>query len=369
MNMYGLKNFQVILAKTFSLICKFITLPMLKSIITLFIFTGICHSLVAQRLVCDFKLPLADHPINNCPYSHITFLDIRSDTSSLGFIQQGAFNRKAMVVPSIALSRQVSNVLDSITDNNAANGEILFQVSRLAFSELTRSTSEKGFFYFRADMFARNNKNQYSHVNTIDTLITVKRMDVTHELLREGSHAIANFILTSLKHKPLDSISYSLNDVIHLDSIEKIKIPVFNTSAFSDGIYFTYNSFRIQKSDAQVFAKSDEDGIYDVKYKNKKGRFVWPKYKKIYALVFEGRPYIQVEGELYPLIKEGNNLNFTAPVTLGGDYQHIGAEMLFGIAGAIIADNVTESQTLSQMKLDHRNGSFIFIKKVAKTDQ
>jgi len=319
--------------------------------ITLFLL--ICTGTFCQRRTEDFKITLPEQKIPGSFYKTITYLDSRDDTTNMGIVQLGAFNKKARVVPKIPFADQIISVMNGLT---AKEGELLFQLRQLSFAEITSAVSEKGYCYLRATIFSKNNE-RYQKLLTIDTVILIKSMDVTRALFRNGSKTITDFIANNLLVQPVVEDYYSFSDVVKIDSIEKRKIPVYNTLTFADGLYASFASFTNQSPDKQITAELKNEKLSAVKAPDDNGKLAKVKSKDIYAVVYKGQPFIATEYGYYLLQKTGDDFFFTGKAKVNartGDV--IAASLFFGIIGSLIA---SDAEATFEMKIDHANGGFI----------
>lgn len=330
-----------------------------------FIFSTLClccaiivHS---QRATEDFSITLPKEKVENSLYKTIRFVDSRYDTSYMGIVQLGVFNKKARVIPDKPLSQQITDIVNALNDNNVQDGNLLFQLRQLYFAEITGAMSERGYCYLRADMFAEQN-NRFVPLKTIDTVILVSSMDVTKGLFRRGSATITDFIKSSLTAAPQSTESYSIDDVVNIDNIEKSKMPLYTATGYKDGIYRTWESFKNQLPDEQVTVERNKNGIKAVTIQNEKGKAQIVKLKDMFALVDGGTPYISTEYGLYPLTKEKNDFYYRGRTkTTANAEDVVMAGVFFGMVGSLIASN---SSAILLMKLDHHNGSAIPIKEI-----
>jgi fructose-1,6-bisphosphatase/sedoheptulose 1,7-bisphosphatase-like protein len=92
------------------------------------------------------------------------------------------------------------------------------------------------------------------------------------------------------------------------------------------------------------------------------------KSKKLYALVFDGKPYIATEYGYYPLEKVHNILTFTGKVKVAaseGDKN--GAQMAFGLIGRAMASGGYEASY--EMAIDPVSGVFVHLHKIETPEQ
>ncbi|RYZ98807.1 MAG: hypothetical protein EOP47_18415 [Sphingobacteriaceae bacterium] len=307
----------------------------------------------------DFTIKLTDSTvIKNSLYDHINVLDVRLNPTNYGTVQVGAFNRRTKVMPVKPLETQFRDILASVIDSNAQKGELLLQVRKFGFGELTSGFSENGYGYFRLGLYARNGDN-YQKLKTIDTVINVSSVDVTHKLFRVTSEYLTHFITSNLTRHPSGSL-YNYNDLVKIDSIEKQQIPLYTAEKYTDGIYVSYKSFFNQTPDKQGEVKVTTETIKSVKIPDAKGKLNTVSAKELYAVVFEGRLYIATNYGFYPLIKQNNDFKYTGRgrSTIGNS---IATSAMFGLAGALISANPSG---IYELKLDYVNGDFIRLRRL-----
>ncbi|MEO6219895.1 MAG: hypothetical protein ABIO81_05670 [Ginsengibacter sp.] len=88
------------------------------------------------------------------------------------------------------------------------------------------------------------------------------------------------------------------------------------------------------------------------------------KAKDVYAIVYNGQPFIATEYGYYLLQKINEDFFFTGKAKVSaktGDV--IAASLFFGILGGLIA---SDSESIFEMKIDHSNGGFIRMKEIKR---
>jgi hypothetical protein len=320
-----------------------------------------------QTATKDFEISPPTHAINGSLYSSIDLIDSRFDKSQIGVVQLGAFNRKARVTLEVPFRTQLQTLVDSLTDASAANGQLLFHLRQLTFAEITGAMSEKGYCYLRAALYAKNDI-EFKRLAAIDTVVLVKSMDVTKALFREAGKVITTFVANSLLLQSSDIITYRFDDIVRMDSVEKRKLPVYNTDNYTDGLYYNYQSFRNQTPDETVSVKKKKDGtIATVSILAENGEALKTRPKDTYAFVYEGSPYIATDYGFYPLNKTNDDFYFIGKTKVSANSTDvIGATLLFGIVGALLA---SDTNATFVMKVDHINGGFIHLREVKPTPQ
>jgi len=310
-----------------------------------------------------YTIALPEQKIPDSRYNSLQFVDGRADTSGMGIVQLGAFNKKAFVVPETPLDQQFHTIFGQLTDASAKQGECIFLLRQLSFAEITKAMSERGYCYLRATMFAKAGEG-YQKINDIDTVVVIKAFDVTKAMFRQGSQSICEFIGQNLQKAPEAEHLYSLADIHALDSVEKRLIPVYNTDTYTEGVYKTWEAFKQQKPEITgATIELDNEGQYVVKVINEKGKKEKIRSKELYGMVYQGKPYIATEFGYYPLDKKTDNFYFTGKTRVAASQGDImAASMFFGLLGGLLASQPVEA--VFEMKVDHVSGGFIRLREV-----
>lgn len=316
---------------------------------------------VCAQNVEPFDIPSPTTKVSNSLYNKFSFLDSRPDTTNLGGVQTGFFNRKAKVIANVPLSVQLKGVFNALTDTSAKQSELLLQLRQFNFAELTAGMSEKGYCYFRAALYV-NRSGQYQQVRSIDTVIILKSsIDVTQGLLKAGKETISAFIADNLTREPSGAI-YSYHDISNIDSIEKKKIKLYNTATYTDGLYLNYKSLMDQAPDKQITVDGNDLNLSTIKTTVENGKQQKVKANKVYAIVYKGQPYVASRGVYYPLRKENDDFFFTGRAQVNASTGDVvAASIMFGAVGGALASN---ADALFEMKIDHVNGIFIRLREI-----
>ncbi|MBD1391871.1 hypothetical protein [Mucilaginibacter glaciei] len=311
-----------------------------------------------------FEPSLAKTKTKNSLYNSIKLIDSRTDTT-LGFVQTGAFNRRAVVVTKQPLENILSSIFYSAVDSDAGSGKLLLHLRQFNFAELTAGMSESGYLAFQADLYSQIN-DQFKLIGAIDTLFQLRSsIDVTNPLLKKGSDTLAGFIQSHLTKNTVNELTYSYSDVVHIDSIEKKSIKLYNTKTYTDGLYLTYKSFKDQKADKDLTVSGAYLYPGNVKALDENGKLKEVKLNKSYAVVYKGEPYIVTSYGFYPLQKNSNNdFTFTGKARVSAGAGTMIASSMFGVLGALITSGGDDATFL--MKIDHRNGSIIRLKEIVE---
>ncbi len=311
----------------------------------------------------EFEIELPEYKVTNSLYNKIIFIDSRVDTTKLGIVQKGLLNKQAKLIAKTPLPIQVENILHSLIDDTAKDGELLLQIRNLTFAESTKAFSEKGFFAIKANLFAKENNN-YQKLYSIDTLIVVKSADVTKKLLKTGGQFITDLIANQLTVKPKENKKYTLKGIIKVDSIEKRNIKVYNVDKYTDGVYYSYESFKNQEPDKTIIAKQKNDlTLSYVKVPDKNDEWKKIKPEDVYAVVYNGQPYIATKYGYYGLFKSNGQFYFAGKVSTNSNSSEVFvASYMFGIIGGIIASSGSNATYF--IIIDHSSGEYIYYRKM-----
>lgn len=321
----------------------------------------IAPNATGQQKSVDFTLGFPEEKVAASVYNSIEMIDSRIDTTHLGVVQLGAFNRKAWVIPQQHLSTQIKQLLQSLTNEDGSPGKLLLHLRHFNFAEITGATKERGYCHLKADLYAANG-SRYVVLNRIDTVAIIKGLDVTRSMFRKGSQLLTDLIRTSLHRTPSQTDDYSYNDVLNMDEIEKRKLPAYTTPEFANGVYRTYEMFSDQKPETNAQIEMKNGQIRAVKVIDSIGAISKLKPRDIYAVVHEGRAWIATEFGYYPLEKAGNDFLFTGKAKVSANTGDVlTASVFFGLIGGLIA---SAADATFLMKIDHNTGGFIRLREV-----
>ena len=336
---------------------------MYKILIVLLITLLNSAGLYAQH-VQVFTLYDPNIQVNNSLYNKLKVLDSRADTSQLGIVQTGAFNRKAKVVVDKPLAPAIVLIFGKLAAQATGKGTLLLQLRQFNFAEVTSAMSEKGYCYLRAGLYS-NQGDRYQMISFIDTLVAINGIDVTRSLMYKGSELLTDFLMQNMLKGPTDSTAYTFQNLVKIDELEKGKLKLYTTDAYADGVYLTYRSFANQTPDKAVVVQGNVTSAGTVKALNEKGKLQQVKPQKVYAVVYKGQPFITSRNDFYPLTKTAGDFIFTGKAaTSSNSGEVMMASMFFGMLGTLMASN---AEATFEMKIDHVNGGFIKLREIPIT--
>jgi hypothetical protein len=312
-----------------------------------------CTSLLSQDLSSVFQLTAPQRKPVRSLYKTIIFFDSRQDTT-IGTYLTGPDNKTVKLVLKATAQSQLVNILNAYTDAGSGNGAILFQLKRFSFAEPARTR----YCYLSAAIYALKDAGYVKLASLDTTLVITSAAEFPAELAQEGNQVIDDFIAKAILLPATDAVVYSYDDLVHMDSVEKRRIPVYNTNSYTEGIYGTYSSFMNQRPEVRGEVKEKSDGklsvrILDPKWEDPKGLV------HIFAVVYKGVPYVVTHYGDYPLQKQNDDFYFTGKlrVTPATDGK-AGVDVSSGLMGVLPTADKADYRVL----LDHTNGEFIHLK-------
>jgi hypothetical protein len=314
-------------------------------------------SVVAQDITTAFEIVAPRYQPVNSLYRTIGFLDSRKQKLPIGIVGTGVIGHlPAKLVLKSPVGPELVSLLDSITDQNAGTGELLFQLRRFGFVEETSSR----YCYLCASLYARSGEG-YRPLSTLDTVILLRSVYLQEELEIKANGLLTDFVERALMMRSTDSAVYTLSDVEHIDSIEKSRLPVYTTTRYVDGVYSNFTSFARMEPDVPAIVKTHKNGtISSVRKIDSAGRKERVDRKKIYAVVSGGRIFIVTEFGYYPVQRVGKEFIFVGDVRVApstGD--KMSGVFALGLVG--LAEVAWGVEKTYQLSIDHLNGQLVHL--------
>jgi len=339
---------------------------MMKSRIILLMIAFSCLFLNAQQtrpypeIFREFTLKYTPPLVSNSLFDKIKLLDLRGDTVRLGQCQFGLLNKKFTLTPKPFLSIQLASIISRATNQSAKNGELVLCLKKFMFAERTAAFTEEGFCSFDADLY-RKTDSLYYLIQSIDTLIRVRSMDVTKGIIHRSDSVFTCFVTRNLLNEGNLNNPLSLKEVVSADSIAKHKLKLYNTPNLVNGIYTTYENFKNQTPDKSGIVERKKDKIKSIKITTDNGVEQMIKPQDIYAVVTDGIPFIATEFGYYPLRLRNDDFVFIGK--LPAPAIATGATFFFGLMGTLLSSDYKKSAYFYSV-LNFRDGRFIRVREI-----
>lgn len=326
----------------------------------LILLSALSNAVAQEYLQLNYNCESAD-----LPFSNVAVIDNRVDNQLLGYIQKGALNRTEQI-------QFRGNLIDSLsqffrTKSPKVNEQktLVFVLNELFMNELTKEFSERGRLKLSLRLFSENSENRFSELLSIDSVYSVRGMDVTKKLLRSVSDqfcAIAQnlpAVNTDIQQQP----DYSFEELHHLDSLETLTIPIYSADKPKAGIYKDYAHFKMNAPDiaADIVIEESRKEIRIFRLYGAKKKKIELENDGIYAVSDGERLVKATSGGYFEIKKEGFQLYYDRP----GSYSEsnnaavIGGAA-FGLIGAIVASGISpDKSNLYRFRINHRKGNSV----------
>lgn len=299
-------------------------------------------------------------------FSKVNVIDNRAGKQLLGLVQLGGFNRMEQVKFDGSFPDSLATFFLA-GDSTKSNGrELTIILYELFVSEKTGGMSETGRFKLSMRLFEKVQSSGFQETLMVDSVYRIQASDATKKLLRLVSEELCEIATIVSEKKPESDLNlpkYSIEELYTLDSLEKLKIPIYNTDNFTPGIFIDYDHFKNNNSDHSTIS-------YDTTVNGKINVYKWDEVKQKKVKLKVGSFYAASDGKniikstsvgFYNLEKIGFDFYYTGKTSFYNSMNN--AYMMyamFGITGAIIANSVNNTnEQLFRLKLNYLTGHSI----------
>lgn len=284
-----------------------------------FIYLG---QLSAQK---DLILTYEGSPVTSL-YNKIGYLDSRTGQTNLGYVKGGFMSGFENVVDNPPIAVQLGSLMQSMIDQTASDGTLLFQLRYYKFY----INNDKGICRLRLNLY-KQEADSYYFINRIDTLIETK----TKEILKQGADLLVNVIADNLASAPVGDVPFTLAQIQNIDDFEKEDIPLYTNKTFINGLYPTFESFINQQPDTrELQTKMKKSELKEVKIQSTEvGKWRKLEPEHIYAVVVDDKPYISYNNKFYIAYFDGNDIKFSYQRSVGTSVQGVSVGFGAGTGG------------------------------------
>lgn len=306
-------------------------------------------------------------PNTHSPFNKIQVIDNLPNKALLGFVQKGAFNRREQIRYEGSLADTLGKYFIMNSSPTQKSRELVLMVNELFLSETTGNLSESGSLKLSVRLFAEKENGNFSELFSVDSVYTIKSMDVTKRLLRSVNEQFCK-ISERVSNIPLDEIEkgvdYKLSDLYMLDNLEKLYIPFYVAEKPLKGIYKNYKALKMNVPDdaCEIFVDTENPKkvkVYKVyKVKNRKFRL---ETEAIYAVCDGEKIYKATSYGYFEVSKTGTDFFYERPASISE--ANTGAVIggaAFGLVGAVLASEMIDNRPkVYRFKINYRYGNSI----------
>lgn len=294
-------------------------------------------------------IPLPDHnaeekALSDINISGIQIINAVSDSSLLGYIQTGMFNKWTEAVPDKPYTEYLQSYLDHRYNSLYKKGatKLVWIVQEIRISERTFNMSEKSFLYLKAISFA-GNSDTFKLITELDTILVRRGMDVTHTHGKNIADALQILLDQSLTKIALieraDVPVYTMS-AIKQKALQRYNIPALQSKDHTDGIYLTFKEFINDQPSISNVAYSLEHEAVRFYYTDNNGNKTF--VDKFWGVRKNGILLKQYYDQLIPIEQKQNSIILSGYLSQARRNNNAGLALAMGgglmggaIAGAV----------------------------------
>ena len=258
--------------------------------------------------------------VNDCTNSDLQFakvraIDNRTDNQLLGYLQEKGHDGLTDIKFNGNLTDSLARIFTNQSSKNVEN-ELVLILNEL----FVNGSGNMGKFKLSLRFFTSPDSKVYTELLGIDSVYVVRGKNSNEKLLRSVSEQFCEIGKRVSKENAgisKNMINYSLSDLYHLDSLEKLQIPMYLADKPAQGIYKDYAHFKMNTPDIDteiVIDTTDRKGIQVDRIFKIKNRKVKLDPEGIYA-VTDGKTLLKVtaSGEYFEIKKRGLDFYYDRP--------------------------------------------------------
>ncbi|PWV51741.1 hypothetical protein [Chitinophaga sp. S165] len=244
--------------------------------------------------------------------SGIQIINAVSDSSSLGYVQTGMFNRWKEAGPDKPYTEYLQSYVDRrygpMYKKDAA--QLIWVIQELRVSERTFNMSEKSFLHLKAISFTGSNGDAFRQVAVLDTILVKGGMDVTHKHGENIATALQILLDRSLTTVPnADNPVYTMA-AIREKALQRYHVPALEAKEHADGIYLTFKEFiNDQPSISNITYSLDNNAVHFYKTDGSGNKTLVDKF---WGVRKNGILYKQHYDQLIPIEQKQNSIALTS---------------------------------------------------------
>jgi hypothetical protein len=176
--------------------------------------------------------------------SGIEIVNAVSDSSILGYIQTGMFNKWKPAAGDKPLTEYLQSFVDKRYTSIYKTGatKLLWVIQEVRIGERTFSMSERSFLHFKAISYIGNSNGRFRQVAALDTILIRGGMDVTHKHGDNIADALQLLFTKSFLAPQANDTGYTMSEIKE-KALARYNVPALQAKEHTDGIYLTFREF------------------------------------------------------------------------------------------------------------------------------
>lgn len=340
------------------------------------IFSIFCFSQEKKEKKVYFNLNY-DCLQNESPFTKVQVLDKRESGQFLGFIQSGLFNRIVEVDYTGSIIDGISKFFLAKDVAEKKPQEAVLILSEFYLNQYSTDTREKGRFKLLLRLFTKTDQNRYREIVQIDSAYVCEGIDATDKLFRsitEQLCGIAKNAFVQQVHQNDSLPSYTFEELSYVDSLEKMKIPIYTAEKINAGIFTTYEQFKQNKPDTATITIDTSDAskteVYYWHVKKEKNKKI--DNLKVYAIC-DGKTLMKATSiGFYQMQRHGLDFYYVGQTSFSNSFNRNSLSSVNKTQGAFIAlltGLITSSSKTDQaflFKTNYLKGNSIVLAKASE---
>lgn len=291
------------------------------------------------------------------PFTKVTILDYCYNGNNIGYVQNGYSNSISPITFTGSLKDSLQRFFISPVQGTQ-NRELFIYLYAFFITENRDEAGEAGHFKLFMRFFTNTDNGHYTELQAIDTIYPARALSVHKVLLRIVSEHLCEIAQAVSKLEPIShSNTCTYYELVHLDSFEKLKIPIYNTPAVKKGVFYNYHQFELNipvEKDIHIDSSPRGNFIAYTMHGSHKRRFNFDK--EIYAVCDGTTTLVRMQNILCPLKKENFDFYFNVKQSSFDAGQASGTYLMFGLAGYVIGA-ATSKNSIYRYKINYLTGN------------
>lgn len=240
----------------------------------------------------------------------IVSIDRRSNTELLGYLPVKGYTGLTEIKFKGSLADSIGNFFSNQSATGGKSGVLILE------NFFLNGGSNPAKLILSMRFYSETTDGKYAPICAIDTIYRLHADDLLAQISEQFCE-ISKQVRTELTTPTRAPSLFSRNDLNHLDSLEKLSIPMYVADKPAPGIYKDYAHFKINKPDidTEIFITVSKKGTIEVDrtYKGKSKK-VKLDPEGIYA-ISDGNRILKVtpSGEYFEIFKHGLDFYYDRP--------------------------------------------------------
>jgi hypothetical protein len=282
-------------------------------------------------------------------FDNVKVIDKRLNNQLLGVVLVGGFDKTKELKFEGSLTDSIAQFFNRADTTKSTGHNLTIMLYELFASEKTEGIGSLGRIKFSFRFFVDNNDGMYRELALVDTVYIFNAMDATKKLIRSVSEHMCELAeyVSALELPSKEKLAYSYGQFEVLDSLEKLQIPIYNTTKYKRGLFSDYEHFKNNDPDGTLIAidTTDLDRVKVYEVDTVKGKRTHITHWKFYA-ASDGVTLVKATTKgIYLLKKIDSDFYYDGETAF---YSKVGGEgvamaLMFGMAGALATPSRTSA--------------------------